>query len=277
MKKTYVILIIMILSIFVNAQNKIVAPAGQKGLLNEDETTVIKKSLNSLSNQVKNLQTKVSSLTNENNKKIGNFSENIKSMNDKVNAASETTAQLSEDLSAESKLGKTRFDNTSYALQKLKYFSFIVFFLIALFVIIVTYYFNSTLNKNVNLINESIHKIKENINKQFSEFKDLNDKLIKENTGLLENKIKITEDSFHKKLEDNKGLLMKELNKTETKFSGEISNLNVFFNNTVKDSIESLNNKILKNAEDTKVLIDNQIALLKNNFEKELKQHKHIS
>jgi methyl-accepting chemotaxis protein len=277
MKKIYTFFIILILSVSVYSQNENVVTTDQKALQNEQEIILLKKKLNRMNYQVRNLKTQIKTITDENNKKIDELSENVKSLNDKVIDANGTINQLKEEFATETQLNKTRLDNISHALQKLKYFTFIVFFLIALFIVIVTYYFNSKLNKKVNIINELIQKIKENVYKQFEEFRNLEDKLLKENNGFIEDNIKRSVDLLSKKIDDNKDLLYNDLQTMESKFTGDINRVNELFNKEIKGSNVTLKNKILKNTEETKTWTEEQIAMLKEDFAKEIKKHKHNS
>jgi hypothetical protein len=76
-------------------------------------------------------------------------------------------------------LNTLRFNNVSKSILKRSNAIFALCFIIGLFVIIVTLYFNSLLNKNINNINSSLHKSNMKTKKDLEDLKAYIDELIK--------------------------------------------------------------------------------------------------
>jgi hypothetical protein len=260
---------LIFLGFLMNAQNKKVVSTNAS-VQNEDEITVLKKNVNNVSAKVNNLQNKINYVSSEEKKKIDAFSEEIKGMKDKVDKTYALSNDIKTDFDSEKRFSTERFNSTAHSLSKLKYFTLIVSFLLAILIVVVAYYLNSTLKKNVSNINGSMNDVIKNVNKQVDEMKAGLDKQLNEFRLSVEKKIVETSDELQVNLTKAKDSFEGKIFENKSGIDKNINGIKESFGNQLNDTKENLNSFIIKNDNETKAIIEKQMAVFKNEIFKEI-------
>ena len=270
MKKLIVFILMLFMGIYLNAQNKTVVSSAKNPQQETDEMAIMKKNLNVISSQVKDLQGKFKAISGEHNKKLDNINGNVKSMEQKVDADNVLVNKLDEKTTQMEMTDKTRFNNVTKSILKRSNAIFAFCFLIGLFVLIVSYFFYSTLNKNVNLINASIDDVNHKV-KKFAE--DLT-KTVEIRLEEMKSNNEIKQDEFNNRLTANiseiRDLLNIQLLEQKSALERSIHSVKENISFQIADTKSNFNENLIKNINETKSAIEKQIAVFKNDFYKEI-------
>jgi predicted PurR-regulated permease PerM len=256
----------MFLGNWMYAQNK-------SSVQNEDEMTKLNKNISSMSAQIKTLQGKVNALSSENNKKIQNFGTDIKNMTEKVDKSAAKTEDLDGKIKENERSDKEKFDNVTKSILKRSNAIFAFCFLIGLFVLIVSYFFNSTLNKNVKLLRDSINNLTENTQKQMEAIKGDIDSRFKKMNQAVEDKLKETDralNAMNGKISEIKEALEGRISENKVLLDRNLEAFKGQTGSQLNELKESFNNSISKQVNDSKTAFDKQMAVFKNEIYKEI-------
>jgi hypothetical protein len=269
MKKLITILLLLLLGLYVNAQTK---TADQK----DDDITVLKKNVSNVSTQVKSLQGKVNTATTDYEKRLSSYGEDIKILQEKVDKSA-SAEEINNKFIVNEQKYKERFNEISHSLIQRKYITLILSFLIAFFVLIAAYYFNSNLNKNVENLGSAITESKtymhtqlDEMHKQVSAMKIHLDNEVKAIKTLVNDKLEETSRSINNDITQFKESVSCKITENSKENEKNIQGLKESFNAQINDTKLNINSSIDKSSNDLKAGLEKQLAVFKNDIYKEI-------